>query len=489
MDPDGPLFAQRMGDRWRNMDDPALAAGLLERSNAGMGMLVLNRSQGVDLPLVNDLYTRLRNLEVNSFKRFVGLTGNDPGPFCLGLDPKELLLAATVAQTKNQKRHLPYFSRVLLWHCQELAHLVYDYRKPIACQAGGASANEGAALASLAWFSGVYEDSEIRFDACHAGLVPMGGASWVLARLPFHFGRYLALTGRPLRGVDIIYAGLSGHWMAPQALPFLELTAEKHLEVSEADSRALLDEHSLSLPAGFNDPANMHENFVPLIKDAFGKETVPDIVKALRTASEQPDADAHLKNFALECASCIERAAPLAAHFTLELIKRAEKQAKLPQGAERDRGFREALARELRVQQHLLCKEDDTIVGLHARCMGRIRPDVPQDVPWRRRGIKDVTSEEKDIVFAESRFGEAEDFPVHERSDISLSSHPRLRRYHPDYNPKTGLDHDPAWLREEAKRWDPGFCAEERQLAMRQLLGGADPARYGQERFVRSTKP
>ncbi len=39
--------------------------------------------------------------------------------YIASLSPQELLLAATVAQTKNQKRHLPYFSRVLLWHCQD----------------------------------------------------------------------------------------------------------------------------------------------------------------------------------------------------------------------------------------------------------------------------------------------------------------------------------------------------------------------------------
>ena len=35
------------------------------------------------------MYRRLRNLEVNSFKRFVGLTAREPGPFCVGIDPKE----------------------------------------------------------------------------------------------------------------------------------------------------------------------------------------------------------------------------------------------------------------------------------------------------------------------------------------------------------------------------------------------------------------
>lgn len=37
------------------MDDPTLRRSVLERSNVGMGMLVLNRS-GLDLRCVNELY-------------------------------------------------------------------------------------------------------------------------------------------------------------------------------------------------------------------------------------------------------------------------------------------------------------------------------------------------------------------------------------------------------------------------------------------------
>jgi len=56
------------------MDDPTLCAPVLERSNVGMGMLVLNRAAGLDLPTINLLYRRLRDCEVNSLMRFVGLT-------------------------------------------------------------------------------------------------------------------------------------------------------------------------------------------------------------------------------------------------------------------------------------------------------------------------------------------------------------------------------------------------------------------------------
>ncbi|CAJ1353750.1 unnamed protein product [Effrenium voratum] len=77
IDPEGPVLADHINGRWRHMDDPTLRANILERSNVGMGMLVINRASGFDLSSVNDLYRRLRDLEVNSLKRFVGLAAMD----------------------------------------------------------------------------------------------------------------------------------------------------------------------------------------------------------------------------------------------------------------------------------------------------------------------------------------------------------------------------------------------------------------------------
>merc|ERR1719343_1029133 len=96
---------------------------------------------------------------------------------------------------------LPRFSQALLWHYQELAHLVEDYRKPLVCHVDSTAHNGGAGIAGLSNFSGGYDVAEVRFDSVFAGLSPMGGASYVLGRLPDNLGKYLALTGFPMHGV------------------------------------------------------------------------------------------------------------------------------------------------------------------------------------------------------------------------------------------------------------------------------------------------
>jgi len=512
IDPEGPLLAERLGARWRYMDDPTLRAPVLERNNVGMGMLVLNQPRGLDLPGINSAYTRLRDLEVNSLKRFVGITAAEPGPFCTGLDYRELLLAASASVRRKQ---LPRFSRALLWHHQELAHLVGDYRKPLVCQISGNARNGGLALASLASFSGAHEDSEAIVDACKAGLVPDGGLSYVLGRLKFGLGEFLALTGHPLRGADLVYAGLAKHWLSPDALPFLELTSEKHLEVSEADSHALLYEHSLPVPDGFRDkddpaggPDSLQRRFVPLVDRAFAKQrTVPQILEELQKISLESDKDA--KIFAEECIQRMNEASPLALHATLRLIREARRLCRAEdkvarvmasdssakkQGQGQEVGgtswdgtrgaFVECLRLEMRVQERLLCKQD-AIRGLHARCLGRHVPTGQ----WEQSRLSDVIELDIDQLFAARVSSltpdEGEDFAVNSRPDFPLSQHPRLRRYHPDFDPATGLDHDPVYMAAEVARWSPDFFVEERAAAVQALLDGADPAEHGLSRWVR----
>uniref|UniRef100_A0A7S4Q6C0 3-hydroxyisobutyryl-CoA hydrolase n=1 Tax=Alexandrium monilatum TaxID=311494 RepID=A0A7S4Q6C0_9DINO len=486
LDPEAPLLAERVDSRWRHMDDATLSASVLERSNVGMGMLVLNRPSGLDLPTINTAYKRLRNLEVNSLKRFVGFTASEPGPFCLGLDPRELLLAATAGVRHGR---LPQFSRALLWHHQELAHLIADYRKPLVVQLSGPARNGGAALACLANFSGAYRDSEVVVDACFNGLVPDGGMTYVLARLQWNLGEFLALTGWPVRGADLVYAGLVQHWLSPDALPFLELTSEKQLEVSESDARMLLNEHSLALPEGLTEQCSLPRGAVPLIADAFSRASVPEIAERLRSAAERGEAS--LRGFAAACLRRLSGASPLALHVALRLVRESRRLiAEEPQPAEtgahrRARGDQGALAKvlrlELRAQQQLLCKQD-AVMGLHAACLGRRSEEEP-GVLWSRAYV-DVPEDEADDVLGREASLEA-DFAVAPRPELPLSRHPRLRRYHPDFDPATGLDHDPAWMAAEVRRWSPDLFQEERRRVVEELLGDRDPALYGLSRWVR----
>ncbi|PHJ15276.1 enoyl- hydratase isomerase family protein, partial [Cystoisospora suis] len=72
--------------------------------------------------------------------------------------------------------------------------------------------------------------------------------SFVLSNLRGSLGVFLALTGHPLSSSDLVWSGLCRRWISPEALPLLELTAEKQLEVSERDAAVMLEEHYLQPP-------------------------------------------------------------------------------------------------------------------------------------------------------------------------------------------------------------------------------------------------
>ena len=89
-----------------------------------------------------------------------------------------------------------------------------------------------------------------------------------------------------------MYSGLAKYWVSPEALPFLEITSERALDVSEHDAKKLLEDHFLPLPVGETWSFQQH---VPFIEKVFSLPTLKDIVEALRDPPE-----AHYL-FALAC--------------------------------------------------------------------------------------------------------------------------------------------------------------------------------------------
>ena len=65
------------------------------------------------------------------------------------------------------------------------------------------------------------EAASLAVDEVRAGLPVTGGASYVLARMPFGMGAYMGLTGRRLNGRSLLHAGLATHYLGSDKLPAL----------------------------------------------------------------------------------------------------------------------------------------------------------------------------------------------------------------------------------------------------------------------------
>ena len=152
-----------------------------------------------------------------------------------------------------------------------LAHVLATYTKPVGCVASGVALGPGAALLGHAYLSYATPESAIGFPDAADGIIPHGGSSYTLSRLPRGLGMYLALTGAVLRGQDAYWAGLTAAFGAPDVPSLLleaggDLSSDPRVVNGDMDAdpvyaralrelRAYRDEVKMSLVE-----ENMHED-------------------------------------------------------------------------------------------------------------------------------------------------------------------------------------------------------------------------------------
>ena len=457
IDPEDPLFATT--NEFRYTEDPTLRNPVLERSNVGMGMLLANSATS-NLPFTNLLYRKLRDLEVNTLKRFTALTASDKK---LTIGPMGLRNLLLLSEASKNDRALTLASEVFVKSLQnqaDLALVVTDYFKPLVTLLNGK--DSGIALASLANTSGCFKDSRLAFEFTKYGFVPTGGLSFALAKTPFFIGEFFALTHRTATGSNVYYSGLAKRWISPDAMPFLEVTSEHKLEVSEKDANALLSEHFLAPPVEW-----VLKPYVAMINDVFAHERVDDIFKSLKRVAG--GSDAKIAAFATECMQRMQSVDPLALQLTLRLIKGARKHiAKVTQELIEEQGEETANFIQYRprlLQEHIhkpamiSSLRDEVRVASRLLTQERLRQGLFSYITGKE-AEKESTPVSMDEV--ESYVAPIEnDYTYSERSDFPLSAHPKLRKFHPDFDAKTGLDHDPLFMAHEVQRWSDSYLDAE----------------------------
>lgn len=86
------------------------------------------------------------------------------------------------------------------------------------------------------------------------GYLPDVGSSFYLSRLDGQLGVYLGLTGKSLKGMDLVYAGLASHYIPSAALPDMENGLRKMISPSHAVINQLLDTCSSTHMSGEDVP-------------------------------------------------------------------------------------------------------------------------------------------------------------------------------------------------------------------------------------------
>lgn len=262
----------------------------------------------------------MRNLEVNTLKRIVGLTSCHRDLFSNGLDLKEHLLLVE-SSFLNNKKPLPYVDEVLE-NRNDLAYLISTYYKPLIIQNPGHASKSGAALWALANVCGAHTQSSFDFDFASAGQAPSFGASATLLKAPAGFAEMLLLTGSSVAGPMIYHLNICNRWLARDAFQVMEVTSENHLRVSEYTSRTFVDEHALNSPPMPQELINLKLKVNEWF-DSSSHKSVADVIKKLKSVVESSDAHLlpEIRQVAEQSLSAISSRSPVILEITFQIVR------------------------------------------------------------------------------------------------------------------------------------------------------------------------
>lgn len=157
----------------------------------------------VNAALLAQLRKTLSQLEANPAVNIVLLRGANDSLFGAGADADKLRQMGADPATRGGV--LAYLAEAA-----RLSHTLASYTKPLVSVVQGAALGAGAAVALSGSTVYATPSSVIGFPEATRGLVPHGGASYHLSRLPDGLGMYLALTGASVQGIDAYWLRVAG---------------------------------------------------------------------------------------------------------------------------------------------------------------------------------------------------------------------------------------------------------------------------------------
>ena len=90
------------------------------------------------------------------------------------------------------------------------------------------------------------------------GFFPDVGASSFLSRAPCGLGALLALSGRRLRGRELLWAGLATHYVPSNHLPALEDAIKTAFNSSSVNASGASSNGSMHAPGSSSDVYSLH---------------------------------------------------------------------------------------------------------------------------------------------------------------------------------------------------------------------------------------
>ncbi|KAF2073630.1 hypothetical protein CYY_005049 [Polysphondylium violaceum] len=277
----------------------------------------------------------------------------------------------------NQKYIVDYFKKI-----SKLFHLMTVTPKPHISILDGLASGAGTAFTANSGFRVVTENSIFSVPDCAIGFFPNAGNVKFLNRLPGKVGLYLALTGRRLRGVELVQCGIGNFYIPTSRIKYLE---EALSRVPERDHYRMMVNLStqtepFQLERKGMEPTHF-ERYREAIKRCFSYKDIDDILGALQHESQFFPENAE---WAKRCIANIKNSNPLSIKITMQLFNESPSNLKSSVYFERDYNLSMSLISQ---------ENSDLWEGIRARLIYNREP------VWKYKSLDEVTQEIVDQHF------------------------------------------------------------------------------------------
>lgn len=339
-------------------DDPEI----LIESRGQLGLITLNRPAALNaltLDIVRAMRSALDRWATDPAIASVAIRGSGSKAFCAGGDILTIYRQKQAGQAEES----------LIFWAEEYAlnRLIKRYPKPYLAFIDGIVMGGGVGVSLHGSHRIAGERFQFAMPEVGIGFFPDVGATYVLPRLPWRCGYYLALTGKRIGRGSAAVLGIATHCVAAQRF---EAILEA-LAAGEATHRVLVGE------------AVSHEEAPELahagtIAQTFGGETIEAILAAL------DDLAAKGMVFAAETAAEMRLKSPTSLKLTLAALRRS-----------REVELEEALKLEYRICRRII-EGHDFYEGIRAQVI-----DKDRKPRWRPGALEAVSQDAVAAYFTE----------------------------------------------------------------------------------------
>ncbi|KAI9322219.1 ClpP/crotonase-like domain-containing protein [Dichotomocladium elegans] len=271
----------------------ASAAGDVEIVTASKGSLrevVLNRPKklnALNQNMVELMTPEIQAWEKSDLAKIILIKSSGGKGFCAGGDVKTVVDLAAVG---NHAAAIRFFELEY-----QLDHLIGVLKTPYVAVMDGITMGGGVGLSVHAPFRIATEKTVFAMPETGIGFLPEVGGSFFLPRLDGFLGTYLGLTGKRLKGVDVLYAGVATHYVPSSRLPALESRLAEINNPTHELINTAIEEFSADL--GSESGFSLGGSVMSAIDRCFGYNTVEEIIAAVEKEEDSQWKEETLERF------------------------------------------------------------------------------------------------------------------------------------------------------------------------------------------------